>query len=381
MNRRQLLQRAGVAALALGASRLPFGWAAPSEGAKKKILMYTRSQGFQHSVVTRKPGKLVATVDGQEKTYAVPATAALTIDDKPGKLQDVKKDYAVAVTLKGKDVTKVEVKTVTALTNPPPADAKVESGKVVSAEGGGLALAEQIVTDLGAKNGFDVVCEKDGGVFESKDFSSFDGFVFETQGNLSAEKSLDGAPPVTAKGKQNLLDAVAGGKAFVGCHCASDTWHSPGPGSETQPRGKVDPYIAMLGGEFIVHGAQQKSNLDVADSKWAGLPGSGNTGIMEEWYALKNFAPDLHVILVMDTKDMKGDMYQRPPYPETSARKHEKGRVFFTSLGHREDVWQSDFFQGLLLSGLSWALGHVDADVTANIDKVTPNANDLPVKK
>ncbi len=102
---------------------------------------------------------------------------------------------------------------------------------------------------------------------------------------------------------------------------------------------------------------------------------------MEEWYALKNFAPDLHVILVMDTKDMKGDMYQRPPYPETWARKHEKGRVFFTSLGHREDVWSSDFFQNLLLSGLSWALGNVEAEIPANIDKVTPNANELPTKK
>ena len=71
-------------------------------------------------------------------------------------------------------------------------------------------------------------------------------------------------------------------------------------------------------------------------------------------------------------------MYQRPPYPETWARKHEKGRVFFTSLGHREDVWESDFFQNLLLGGLAWALGNVEADVTPNIDKVTPNANELP---
>ena len=53
MNRRQLLQRAGVAALALGASRLPFGWTAPADGSKKRILMYTRSQAFQHSVVKR----------------------------------------------------------------------------------------------------------------------------------------------------------------------------------------------------------------------------------------------------------------------------------------------------------------------------------------
>ena len=301
MNRRQMLRNTGLAALALGASRLPFAWSAPADGSKKRILMYTRSVGYQHGVVTRKDGK--------------------------------------------------------------------------------LSQAEQTVTDLGAKHGFEVVCEKDGDVFTSKDFPTFDGFVFETQGDLMSEKSQDGSKPMTADGKKALLEAVASGKGFVGCHCASDTFHSPGPGDQTQPRDKVDPYIAMLGGEFIVHGAQQKAPLIVADPNWPGLKEPKDLEIMEEWYALKNFAPDLHVILVMDTKDMKGDMYQRPPYPETWARKHEKGRVFFTSLGHREDVWSSDFFQNLLVSGLAWTLGRVEADITPNIDKVTPKANELAMKK
>jgi type 1 glutamine amidotransferase len=304
MNRRQLLQRAGVAALTLGASRFPFGWAAPADAAKKKILMYTRSQGFQHSVVTR-----------------------------------------------GKN--------------------------------GELSMAEKIVADLGSKHGFDVVCEKDGRIFLSKDFPTFDGFFFETQGDLLSEKSQDGAPPMTLDGKRALLDAVAGGKAFVGCHCASDTFHTPNTQAyETAPRDKVDPYIAMVGGEFIVHGAQQEAPVQVVDAKWPGLEMVKDSKVVnEEWYSLKNFAPDLHVILLMDTSAMKGFMYERPPFPQTWARKHEKGRVFFTSFGHREDVWSSDLFQGLVLGGLSWALGNVDADVTANIDKATPKANDLPMKK
>jgi len=301
MNRRQLLQNAGLAALALGASRLPFGWTAPADGAKKRILMYTRSQGFQHGVVARKGDK--------------------------------------------------------------------------------LSQAEQTITDLGAKNNFEVVCEKDGRIFLSKDFPTFDGFFFETQGDLMAEKSQDGSPPMTADGKRALLDAVANGKAFVGCHFASDTFHSSIGGAETAPRDKVDPYIAMVGGEFIVHGAQQKAPVQIVDATWPALKDVKDIAVEEEWYALKNFAPDLHVILVMDTKDMKGQMYERPSYPQTWARKHEKGRVFFTSFGHREDVWASDLFQKLVLSGLAWTLGNVDADVTPNIDKVTPKANELKTQK
>jgi type 1 glutamine amidotransferase len=52
-----------------------------------------------------------------------------------------------------------------------------------------------------------------------------------------------------------------------------------------------------------------------------------------------------------------------------------KGRVFFTSMGHRDDVWQSSIFQNALVGGLKWAARQVDADVTPNIDKVAPKAH------
>jgi type 1 glutamine amidotransferase len=84
------------------------------------------------------------------------------------------------------------------------------------------------------------------------------------------------------------------------------------------------------------------------------------------------------VILVQDTEGMKGLMYQRPNFPATWARKHHKGRVFFTSLGHREDVWQNPLFHNLLLGGLAWTVGNVDADITPNLEKATPEATELP---
>jgi type 1 glutamine amidotransferase len=137
----------------------------------------------------------------------------------------------------------------------------------------------------------------------------------------------------------------------------------------------------MLGGEFIRHGHQQRAWLRVADKTFPGLKGSGDIGLLEEWYSLKNFAPDLHVVLVQETAGMKDFDYERPDFPSTWARMHGKGRVFYTSLGHREDVWESAVFQQLLTGALSWTLGLVDADVKANITKVAPKANDLPVQK
>src|SRR5262245_60373660 len=94
--------------------------------------------------------------------------------------------------------------------------------------------------------------------------------------------------------------------------------------------------------------------------------------------ALKNFAADLHVVLVHDTKGMVDAEYQRPMFPASWARMHHKGRVFYTSMGHREDVWENATFQKLLVGGLLWSLGLVSADLKANLKDVCPRASDLP---
>jgi len=86
------------------------------------------------------------------------------------------------------------------------------------------------------------------------------------------------------------------------------------------------------------------------------------------------------VLTVLETKGMKGNPYQRPPFPNTWARRHGEGRVFCTAMGHREDVWSSAMFQSLLLGGISWALRNADAEVKPNITQVAPNANDIPAR-
>jgi hypothetical protein len=75
---------------------------------------------------------------------------------------------------------------------------------------------------------------------------------------------------------------------------------------------------------------------------------------------------------------MVGAEYQRANYPTTWARMYEKGRVFYTSFGHREDVWTTPAFQSLLAGALNWALRRVEADVTPNLSRVTPKAGVLP---
>jgi hypothetical protein len=299
MRRREFLLSSGVAAM--GLSAFPARWVSAAGTKKQRVLYFTRSQGFPHSVVRRK---------GDE-----------------------------------------------------------------------LAHSEKILTDLGKRSGFEVVCTKDGRVFDG-DLDQWDAFAFYTTGDLTKPKTdkqhdKQDDLPMSPQGKQRLLDAIAAGKGFIGFHSATDTFHSRGPHDENQVQ--LDPYIAMIGGEFIIHGHQQETAVTPTSPKFPGTGGIGDSSkFLEEWYTLKNFANNLHVVLIQETEGMTDPCYQRAPYPATWARQHEKGRVFYTSFGHREDIWTNPKVQDVILGGMAWVLRNVNADVTPNIDAVTPKAREIP---
>jgi type 1 glutamine amidotransferase len=246
----------------------------------------------------------------------------------------------------------------------------------VHREGDSLSHSEKIMMEVGEREGVEVVCTKDGRVFDEP-LDQYAVIAFYTCGDLcQPEPKRPQNPPMSPDGKKRLLDAVAAGKGFVGFHSAADSFHSKGDRNAIQT--EVDPYVAMLGGEFVRHGAQQVATMRVASPNFPGLDGVGKSfELNEEWYALKNFPKDLHVILVQETEGMKGDCYQRPPFPATWARMHGKGRVYYTSLGHREDIWTNPLCQKIVIGGFGWAMGEEDADITPNLDKVTPQANQL----
>ena len=43
-----------------------------------------------------------------------------------------------------------------------------------------------------------------------------------------------------------------------------------------------------------------------------------------------------------------------------------EGKVFYTSLGHRDDVWTSEAFQAHLVGAIRWLLGEDVRDATPN---------------
>jgi type 1 glutamine amidotransferase len=274
---------------------------------------------------------------------------------------------------------------------------------VVKRRAGRPSFSEQVLAELGPRHGIQFTFSKDGSLFSRDYLAQFDAVMFYTSGDLLSV-GKDGNPPLTPEGKAALLEAIASGSlGFVGIHSAADTFHT-GETVETntnQPRAwryrtlgaEADPYLRMLGGELIVHGTQQIARARVTNPQFPGLSQLGaEIELLEEWYSLTEFAPDMHVLLLQETSTMRDPHandtdwppagwdtpYMRPAFPNTWARSHGKGRVFYTGLGHREDVWLSAQFEAILFGGLAWVLHTSDAATPPNLDTVAPGARELP---
>jgi type 1 glutamine amidotransferase len=158
---------------------------------------------------------------------------------------------------------------------------------------------------------------------------------------------------------QGFLDWIKDGHAFIGIHAASDTFHNwPG-------------YIEMLGGEFARHGRQVGVECLSQDSENPATAPLGRIWdiTQEEIYQFKNYDPaKVHDLLILDKHPESGASGH---FPVSWCKSYGSGRVFYTSLGHREDIMDpnpdlknrinsveiSKAYDAHLLGGIEWALG------------------------
>jgi type 1 glutamine amidotransferase len=261
---------------------------------------------------------------------------------------------------------------------------------VVKVVDGKPSIMEAVLRDIAAKNNFELTASKDGRIFDSKEFHDYAAAVFFTTGVLTTE-GTDKNPPMSEQGKQTFLNAVHDGMGFVGVHAASDSFHTQPDPQDLSNRyiahgEQSDPYIRMIGGEFIIHGREkdprlQTANVIINDPKFPGLEGvQSPVSLMDEWYSLKDFAPDLHVICTLDTSTMNGNAYKRPPYPVVWARMHGRGRVFYTAIGDRPEIWQNEFHLHLLAGGIRWAIADAKASIPTNLKTAAPGYAEIPPK-
>ena len=161
-------------------------------------------------------------------------------------------------------------------------------------------------------------------------------FFANTTGNL-------GIPDLQA-----FLDWIASGKGFLGAHSASDTYH------------EAPSYLAMLGGEFVTHGAIVEAEVRVSDPANPAVAHLAPTfRLSDEWYRFQLAGPSRTVLLKFDRNppDGLGTAGEVVDLPLAWQKAHGSGRVFYTALGHRQETWNDARFRKHLLEAIRWAVG------------------------
>ena len=204
-----------------------------------------------------------------------------------------------------------------------------------------LPLSMQILEDLGAKAGwFEVTATEDVAGLTAGNLEQYAAVVFYTTGEL----------PISAQQKADLLAFVEGGKGFVGIHSATDTFY------------EWPEYGRLIGAYFDRHPWHHEVTIRVEDRDH---PATWHLGaefrITDEIYQFKDFSrANVQVLLSLDPTSvdlMLPDVHRADrDFAITWTRSQGKGRVFYTALGHRPEVWRDARFQRHLVEGLRWAI-------------------------
>lgn len=140
-----------------------------------------------------------------------------------------------------------------------------------------------------------------------------------------------------------LLEWIRNGGSFIGVHAASDTWH------------EWPEYIEMLGGEFDRHPDQTTVDILVDER---GHPSTNALEppihVFEEIYIFRNFELD-RVRILLSLRQSPEDL-SPGFFPMAWFKTYGSGRVFYTALGHRDEIWAMPWFQQHLRGAMTWGL-------------------------
>jgi type 1 glutamine amidotransferase len=256
---------------------------------------------------------------------------------------------------------------------------------------GSFCLVEKVLTELGKENGFEAVCSQQSRkAITAENLDGFDAVFFYTTGSL----------PLSDTQKADLIRFVRNGKGFAGAHSATDTFYD------------WPEYGKLIGGYFDGHPWHQKVKVAVEDTKHPATKHLGESfEITDEIYQFRTpySRKDLRVLMRLDPsvdrerliihgkfmtskdevelthkggklsvrlngkefKNAEEVLYEGPrgsrkdgDHALAWVREYGKGRVFYTALGHRPEVWKDERFQKHLVGGLRYAMGLEKADAT-----------------
>lgn len=171
--------------------------------------------------------------------------------------------------------------------------------------------------------------------------------------------------------KKSLEDFVLSGKGLMGTHSATDTY------------AKWPAYNKMMGGTFAGHpwGSGSTVGIKIVDPKHPlNAPFKGeNFKIKDEIYQFRAdtaLPTERTYLLTLDPENtnMKGGGRKDGLYPISWVATYGKGRTFYCSLGHNDEIYFNPTILQHYLAGLQYVLG--DYDVPAIATPVAATTSD-----
>ena len=233
---------------------------------------------------------------------------------------------------------------------------------------GSIPVGVASLTMLGKETGaFTATHSEDDAMFEPATLKQFDAVIMvNTTGELFRPRKLPGDAEARKKVlereerlKQSLVDFVKSGKGLGGTHSATDTYK------------KWKEYNVMMGGAFDGHPWHTEVPVRLLDT---GHPlnkvfqGKGFT-VRDEIYQFRADTAqptERKMLLSLDpswdqlSKGKRKDGF----YPVSWISAYGKGRTFYCSLGHRNEIYHNPHVLEHYLAGFQYILGDLAADAT-----------------
>ena len=196
-----------------------------------------------------------------------------------------------------------------------------------------IDTARTVMLSLAPANGFTVVSTEALNRFSPTGLGDVDVIMFAlTSGEL----------PLTSSERTALIDAVNGGKGFIGIHSATDTLY------------EFPDYGRLVGAYFKEHPWTQQARVLVEDASHPATGIRDAFTLEEEFYTFReNPRGRVQVLLRLDAASVNttGD------YPLAWAQSFGNGRSYYNALGHFPATWRDARFQGQLVAAIRWAAG------------------------
>lgn len=209
------------------------------------------------------------------------------------------------------------------------------------------------LTRLANERDVQLVTTEDATMFRPPELADFDAVVFlSTTGDVLNDEQ-----------QQAFMTHIRSGTGFVGIHSATDTEYD------------WAWYGQLVGGYFASHPSNpnvREGALSITDPSHPATATLPDPWIRsDEWYEIRDLAPDLEILITIDETTYKAPDENPSATPRPLAWYHEfeGGRAFYTALGHTSDSFDDPYFLEHVWGGLVYVLGRVSSETNQRLEQ------------